>query len=313
MNGPKLVSREDWLAARKAFLVREKAFTRERDALAAARRDLPMMIVGKDYVFESPKGRKTLGDLFGPHPQLVVYHFMFGETWPEGCPSCSFWADNYERLDIHLAARDTALVCISNAPLKRLLAYRERMGWTFDWVSTAGNGFGIDFGVTFPDKQQTAAGGYNYSDRIFGEEMPGISTFLKLDNGRVAHCYSSYGRGIDILNTAYNILDLTPMGRHEEALGYPMAWVKRRDMYGVEGQVIGTDTASAVSLDRSPYALQHIAAPALSRACPQTGGRSRLKAGMAMGGNSTGFRQFEGPTRKSRLHPSPSCLMNMSR
>ncbi|WP_299817333.1 DUF899 domain-containing protein [uncultured Roseibium sp.] len=232
MTTPHIVNREDWLEARKAFLAREKAFTRERDALAAARRDLPVVIVEKDYQFDTPSGRRSLGDLFGSHPQLVVYHFMFGETWEEGCPSCSFWADNYERLDVHLAARDTALVCISNAPLEKLLAYRKRMGWSFDWVSSAGNGFGVDFGVTFPDKQQTAAGGYNYSEKIFGEEMPGISTFLKLADGRIAHSYSTYGRGIDILNTAYNILDLTPMGRHEEALDYPMAWVRRRDRYG---------------------------------------------------------------------------------
>lgn len=232
MSHPNIVSREDWLKARKVFLEREKAFTHERDALAAARRNLPMVIVEKDYLFDTPSGSRSLADLFGPHPQLVVYHFMFGETWEEGCPSCSFCADNYERLDVHLAARDTVLVCISNAPLEKLLAYGKRMGWSFDWVSTACNGFGVDFGVTFPGTQPTLAGGYNYTNKTFSEEMPGISTFLKLADGRIAHSYSTYGRGIDILNTAYNILDLTPMGRNEDALDYPMAWVRRRDRYG---------------------------------------------------------------------------------
>jgi predicted dithiol-disulfide oxidoreductase (DUF899 family) len=235
MQNPAIVSREDWLKVRTAFLEREKAFTKERDALSAERRALPMVLVDKDYVFETQDGTQTLSDLFGPHRQLVVYHFMFGETWTEGCPSCSFWADNFERIDVHLAARDTALVAISNAPLKTLDAYRKRMGWSFNWVSTAGNGFGVDFGVTFPDKENPTGLGYNYSGEPRGEEMPGVSTFLKLDDGRIAHTYSTYGRGLDILNMAYNLLDLTAMGRHEEDLPWPMAWVRRRDRYGVDG------------------------------------------------------------------------------
>ncbi len=239
MTTPKIVSREDWLEARKAFLKKEKDFTRERDALSAARRDLPMVIVEKDYVFDTPEGSKTLADLFGPHPQLLVYHFMFGETWQEGCPSCSFWADNFDRLDVHLAARDTAFVAVSNASLEKLENYKKRLNWSFNWVSIAqnghDNGFGADFGVTFPDKQDPTGLGYNYTGRVFGEEMPGVSTFLKLPDGRIAHAYSTYGRGIDGLNMAYNLLDLTPMGRHEENLSYPMAWVRRRDMYGAEG------------------------------------------------------------------------------
>ncbi|WP_428687573.1 DUF899 domain-containing protein [Roseibium sp.] len=232
MQAPKFVSLEDWIEARKAFLTREKAFTQDRDRLSAERRSLPMVLVEKDYVFDTNEGQKSLAGLFGPHPQLLVYHFMFGETWEEGCPSCSFWADNYERLDVHLAARDTALVAISNAPLEKLNAYSKRMDWTFNWVSTAGNGFGKDFGVTFPDKTDPTGLGYNYSGQVFGEEMPGVSTFLKLDDGRIGHSYSTYGRGLDILNMAYNLLDLTPMGRHEEGLQWPMAWVRRRDRYG---------------------------------------------------------------------------------
>ncbi|WP_422037679.1 DUF899 domain-containing protein [Roseibium sp.] len=233
MTHPQFVNRQDWLAARKALLEKEKSFTRERDALSAARRELPLVLVEKDYVFDTEDGRKSLADLFGPHPQLAVYHFMFGETWQEGCPSCSFWADNYDRLDTHLAARGTRLIAVSNAPLETLRAYKSRMGWSFDWVSTAGNGFGVDFGVTFPDKKDPTGRGYNYSgnDTVHSEELPGVSTFLKLDDGRVGHSYSTYGRGLDILNMAYNILDLTPMGRQEDDLPYPQAWVRRRDMY----------------------------------------------------------------------------------
>ncbi len=237
MTTHSFVSREDWLVARKALLAEEKAFTRERDRLSEARRNLPMVLIDKDYVFDTRGGRKSLGDLFGPHRQLAVYHFMFGETWEEGCPSCSFWADNYDHIDVHLAARDTALVAISNAPLERLEAYRKRMGWTFAWASTAGNSFGIDFGVTFPGKEDPTGRGYNYSGQgtTFSEELPGLSTFLKLDDGRIGHSYSTYGRGLDILNMAYNMLDMTPLGRHEGDLPYAQAWVRRRDMYGVEG------------------------------------------------------------------------------
>ncbi|WP_282046502.1 DUF899 domain-containing protein [Roseibium album] len=236
MTAPQLVSQEDWLEARKDLLAREKAFTRERDALSAARRQLPLVLVEKNYVFDTVSGRKSLAELFGPNRQLAVYHFMFGETWQEGCPSCSFWADNYERLDRHLAARDTSLISISNAPLETLQGYKERMGWTFEWASTAGNGFGVDFGVTFPDKKDQTGQGYNYSGKttVHSEELPGVSTFLKLDDGRVGHSYSTYGRGLDILNMAYNLLDLTPMGRHEDDLPYAQAWVRRRDMYGTD-------------------------------------------------------------------------------
>lgn len=229
---PNFVDRTTWLTARKSFLEQEKAFTKERDRLSQARRALPMVEVTKDYVFDTADGKKTLPDLFGPHPQLVVYHFMFGETWNEGCPSCSFWADNYDRLDVHLAARDTALISTSNAPLEKLLGYQKRLGWSFAWASTAGNSFSEDFRVTFPEKKVSGGNGYNYTAGAFAEELPGVSVFLKLPDGRIGHSYSTYGRGLDILNMAYNLLDLTPMGRHEEDLPYPMSWVRRRDQYG---------------------------------------------------------------------------------
>ncbi|WP_298984087.1 DUF899 domain-containing protein [uncultured Roseibium sp.] len=233
MSSPQIVNRDQWLEARKALLAKEKAFTRERDRLSAARRDLPLVLVNEGYVFDTRDGQKSLSDLFGSQKQLVVYHFMFGENWEEGCPSCSFWADNYERLDIHLAARDTALISISSAPLEKLEAYRTRMGWTFDWVSSQGTSFNNDFGVTFPGKEDPAGRGYNYSGQPVGtEELPGVSSFIKLGDGRVAHSYSTYGRGLDILNMAYNLLDLTHLGRHEDDLPYAQAWVKRRDTYG---------------------------------------------------------------------------------
>lgn len=231
MPEPKLVDRAEWLAARKDLLQAEKAFTRERDRLSEARRALPMVLIDTPYRFVSSSGEKSLSDLFGPHRQLVVYHFMFGQDWQEGCPSCSFWADNYDGLDIHLAVRDTALVTISNAPFGVLDGYKKRMSWRFDWVSTIGNSFSEDFGVTFPDKAVKNGQGYNYSDTAFAEELPGVSVFLKLDDGRIGHSYSTYGRGLDILNMAYNLLDLTPLGRQEDDLPYSMAWVRRRDQY----------------------------------------------------------------------------------
>jgi len=226
-----LVSRDTWLKARLELLDREKAFTKERDALSAARRKLPMVLIGKDYEFDTEAGPKSLAELFGGKSILIVYHFMFAPNWAEGCPSCSFWCDHFNGIDVHLAARNTALVIAANAPLKTLLDYRDRMGWTLNWVSAGQTTFGQDFGVTFP-----ASGGgedpvYNYTGQPHGEESPGLSVFTRLTDGRVAHSYSTYGRGLDILNTAYHLLDMTPKGRDEDSLAFSMAWLKRRDEY----------------------------------------------------------------------------------
>ena len=229
---PNLVSREDWLKERVALLEREKTFTRDRDALSAARRELPMVEVKDDYRFQSEEGTKSLSDLFGGKSQLIVSHFMFGSDWQEGCPSCSYFSDSYNQAVEHLAERDTAFVSISNAPLEVLLGYRDRLGWSFDWVSAAGTSFGNDFGVTFGEDEMDGDG-YNFGKKPYGAESPGVSVFFKLPDGRIAHSYSCYGRGLDILNTAYNLLDLTPKGRDEADLPYPMGWVKRRDTYGV--------------------------------------------------------------------------------
>jgi predicted dithiol-disulfide oxidoreductase (DUF899 family) len=225
----RIVGHEDWLKARTAFLAKEKEFTRLREELAQQRRQLPWEKIEKDYVFEGPEGRLTLADLFGKHEQLVVYHFMFGPDYEEGCPSCSFWADNFNGIDAHLAARATALVAVSRAPLAKFAPYKKRMGWTFRWVSSAGCDFNYDYGVSRRPGEKFLA--YNYGTiQRDSDEQPGISTFIKQD-GAVFHTYSAYTRGIDQVNGAYQLLDLTAMGRHEEGLSFPMAWVRRHDRY----------------------------------------------------------------------------------
>jgi predicted dithiol-disulfide oxidoreductase (DUF899 family) len=226
---PTIVSRADWRAARLALLAEEKSFDRARDALAAQRRALPMVRLDRDYRFADETGEVGLGDLFGGCRQLVVYHFMFGPDWAEGCPSCSFWADNFDGIDAHLRARDTALVAVSKAPLDKLMAYRQRMGWRFRWVSAGDSGFNEDFRVSFaPDSK---GGEYNFAPRTHaGSEMPGISVFFR-DGDSVLHSYSTYSRGLDMLNGAYHFLDLTPKGRDEGELPWSMAWVRRHDRY----------------------------------------------------------------------------------
>ena len=227
----RLVNRDDWLLERKALLEREKAFTRERDALTEARRALPMVAIDRAYVFETEDGPKSLDDLFDGKRQLIVYHFMYGADWQDACASCSFWSDHFDGIDVHLAARDTSFVAVSNAPLETLLAYRARMGWGFKWVSAGQTTFGKDFGVSFHDEASMNGAGYNYGQKPYASESPGLSVFYKMPNGVVAHSYSTYGRGLDILNSAYHLLDMTPNGRDEDALPHKMAWVRRHDEY----------------------------------------------------------------------------------
>jgi predicted dithiol-disulfide oxidoreductase (DUF899 family) len=227
-----IVSRDEWLAARKTLLAKEKELLRLRDELSAERRRLPWVRVDKTYVFDGPDGEETLADLFTGRSQLLVYHFMFGPDWSEGCPSCSFWADNFNGIVVHLEHRDVSLAAISRAPLEKLDAYKKRMGWSFKWVSSLGNDFNRDYHVSFtPQEQATAV--YNYAPRGFGSsEAPGVSVFAKDETGRVFHTYSCYARGLDSLNSAYQLLDLVPKGRDEDGLSYPMAWVRRHDRYG---------------------------------------------------------------------------------
>jgi predicted dithiol-disulfide oxidoreductase (DUF899 family) len=229
----KVVSQADWLAARKELLKKEKEFTRLRDQLSRQRRELPWEAVEKRYVFDGPKGKQTLGDLFGGKSQLIVYHFMFGPGWKEGCPSCSFLADTFDGAAVHLAQRDVNFVVVSRATLPEIEAFKKRMGWRFNWVSSSGSDFNFDYHVSF-SKDDKAKGKvyYNYDMTDFpSEEAPGTSVFYKNEAGEIFHTYSSYARGLDILLCAYNYLDLTPKGRDEDSLAHPMAWVRHHDRY----------------------------------------------------------------------------------
>ena len=226
-----IVSRDEWLEARKAHIADEKAFTKARDALSARRRTLPWVRIEKEYRFQTCEGEKTLGDLFGSNSQLIVQHFMFGPDWEAGCTSCSFWADGFDGFIEHLAHRDAMLVAVSNAPLAKLDAYKERMGWSFPWVSSEGNDFNQDFAVTFKkDELESGNPVYNFGSSSFPvTEAPGISIFHKPDTDTVVHSYSTYGRGLDMMNAAYHYMDLLPKGR-DEGDGN-MAWLRRRDEY----------------------------------------------------------------------------------
>ena len=234
MTNTKTVSQEEWLDARRKLLEQEKLYTQVGDELAALRRELPWVKVDQDYVFESPEGEESLADLFAGNSQLIVYHFMFGPDWDEGCPSCSFWADNYSGIDIHLQHRDATFITVSRAPLEKLQAYRKRMGWDFKWVSSQQNRFNFDFHVSFtPEELERGEVEYNYRNTAFpSSEGPGISIFCKDEKGDVFHTYSAYARGLDIFNGAYHLLDMTPKGRDEDQLEFTMAWVCRRDQYG---------------------------------------------------------------------------------
>jgi predicted dithiol-disulfide oxidoreductase (DUF899 family) len=231
MEPHKVVSRDEWLVARKAHLASEKKFTKARDELSRQRRELPWVKVDKNYMFDGPNGSETLADLFGGRGQLIVYHFMFGPGWEQGCPSCSFLADHFDGAVAHLAQRDVALVVVSRAPLGEIEAYKKRMGWKFKWVSSYGNDFNRDFHVSFTKEETEKGAEYNYMvGKIPSEELPGLSAFIK-DGAAVYHTYSSYARGLDTLVGTYNFLDLAPKGRDEDGLPWSMAWVRRHDEY----------------------------------------------------------------------------------
>jgi predicted dithiol-disulfide oxidoreductase (DUF899 family) len=229
----KVVSHEQWVAAREAFLTREKQFTRARDELNRQRQELPWEPVEKDYVFSGPDGKETLVELFDGRSQLIVYHFMFAPDWDAGCPHCSFWADNFGPVIVHMNQRDVSMVAISRAPYARLAAYRKRMGWTFKWLSSAGTTFNFDYGVSFTDEERRRGEAfYNFRKGDPGvSEREGVSVFYKDAAGTLFHTYSAYARGIDLLNTAYNYIDLAPKGRDEG--GRSQYWVRRRDEYPI--------------------------------------------------------------------------------
>ena len=229
-----VVSQEEWLAARKQLLSQEKEFTRLRDQLSAERRELPWVKVDKEYVFDGPDGKETLADLFDGRSQLIVYHFMFGPGWEQGCPSCSFVSDHIDGANWHLPQRDVTLLAVSRAPLAEIEAFKQRMGWRFKWVSSYENDFNHDFHVSFtPDEMARGEVYYNYTMTEFpSEEAPGLSAFYKDPSGAIFHTYSTYARGLDMLVGAYNYLDLAPKGRDEADLPWTMAWVRHHDRYG---------------------------------------------------------------------------------
>ena len=243
MTTHEVVSKDEWLKARKRLLAKEKEFTRMRDQLSAERRALPWLRIDKDYSFDGPNGRETLAQLFGDRSQLVVYHFMFAPEWDVGCKSCSFWADNFNGITAHLRARDVAFAAISRAPFAKLKGFAKRLGWTFKWVSSDESDFNYDFEVSFrPDALARGEATYNFAKlssfrsrgvvlNMTPSDMPGISVFAKDESGAVFRTYSTFGRGIDMMNTAYQYLDLVPKGRDEGEQGHTMAWVKLRDLY----------------------------------------------------------------------------------
>lgn len=228
-----VVSRGQWLAARRALLEKEKQHTHLRDELADLRRQLPWVKVEKPYAFETPCGTRTLPDLFGDKSQLLVYHFMFGPDWPEGCPSCSMVADQLNAVAPHVRQRDVSLVLVSRAPPEKLRAFQDRMGWeNLSWASSAQSDFNEDFGVALTEAQIKSGKVYNYGTQDFGiAEAPGLSAFAKRA-GDVYHTYSTYGRGLEGLLGVYALLDVAPAGRNEAGVRpHPMAWVKHHDQY----------------------------------------------------------------------------------
>ena len=233
INPAKVVSEAEWLVARKDLLSREKELTRLRDEVSRHRRELPWVKVDKEYVFDGPNGQETLADLFDGRSQLIVYHFMFGPDWEEGCKSCSYLADHFDGANWHLPHRDVSFVVISRAPMPKLDAYKKRMGWRFKWFSSRGNDFNFDYHVSATDEEQ-AKGKMHYNYQIqewVNDEMPGLSVFHKDEDGDVFHTYSTYARGLDILVGAYNFLDLVPKGRDEERFDSTMEWVRRHGQY----------------------------------------------------------------------------------
>jgi predicted dithiol-disulfide oxidoreductase (DUF899 family) len=230
MNAPKIVTRDEWLKDRRALLEKEKVFTRQRDELSEQRRELPWVMVDKDYRFTDVNGEHSMLDLFGECKQLMFYHFMYSADWEQGCQSCSYWADSFNGIDMHLAGRDIAFMAVSSAPIDTLEKYKERLGWRFRWVSVSDSDFNRDYHVSF-DAQSKEEGAidYNYKKQSFYmEELPGVSVFIRDESNRIFHTYSTYSRGVDILNAAYNYIDLSPLGRNEEN---GQSWVRRNDEY----------------------------------------------------------------------------------
>jgi predicted dithiol-disulfide oxidoreductase (DUF899 family) len=231
VNHP-VVSRQQWLAARKKLMAREKELTRLGDQVARERRALPWARIEKTYRFDTPVGPRTLAELFDGRQQLLVQHFMLAPGWEQGCKSCSYMADHTDPTLAHLAQRGVTFVAVSRAPLGEIERFRRRMGWKFPWVSSHDNDFNQDFHVSFTeDERANGTADYNYGDTPKGEEMPGVSVFWKDDTSQVFHTYSTYGRGVEVMMHTYRLLDLTPKGRDEDGLSFTMEWVRHHDRY----------------------------------------------------------------------------------
>ena len=235
-----IVSNEQWVARRKVLLAEEKTWTRERDRLAAKRRELPWVRIEKEYKFAGAGGPVTLAELFDGRSQLIVYHFMFGPEWKAGCPTCSFLADHVDGARQHFEHRDVSFCAVSRTSLEKIEAYRKRMGWKFRWVSSLANDFNFDFKVSFTDEMR-ASGHVQYNFGDIGDpgidELPGTSVFYKDSDGSIYRTYSSYARGGEVLLGAYGFLDLVPKGRDENGPRHDMGdWLKRHDEYGENGR-----------------------------------------------------------------------------
>ena len=237
----RIVSRDQWLAERRKLLAREKELTHLGDQVAAERRALPWVRMDKEYLFDTPQGRRPLADLFDGRHQLVMQHFMLAPGWEQGCKSCSYMADHTDPTLVHLYQRDTAFVAVSRAPLAEIERFRQRMGWTFRWVSSDGTDFNRDFHVTFtPEEMASGTADYNFGGKAHGAELPGVSVFWKDESGAVFHTYSTYGRGVEVMMHTYNLLDLTPKGRDEDGLDFTMAWVRHHDRYETAPKAAGS-------------------------------------------------------------------------
>jgi predicted dithiol-disulfide oxidoreductase (DUF899 family) len=233
LDNHRIVSKDEWLAARSALLKKEKEFTVLRDKLGQQQRDMPWVSVDKEYLFVGPNGKQTLSDLFDGRTQLIVYHFMYDPNWDGGCPSCSFWADNFNGIVVHLNQRDVTMIAVSRAPYSKIEEYKKRMGWNFKWVSSYDNDFNFDYHVSFTPKElseKKAFYNYNLQD-THSPEREGVSVFYKDTADHVFHTYSAYARGIDVLNVAYHYLDLVPKGRDEDGHEFAQFWVRRHDEY----------------------------------------------------------------------------------
>ena len=232
LDGHKVVSQPDWMAAAGELLAEEKEFTRARDRLSTKRRALPWVKVETEYIFDTPKGKKTLAELFEGRSQLIVYHFMFGPKATEGCHGCSLVSDTLNGNAAHMQARDVAFTAVSRGPLDKIEAFKKRMGWSFSWVSSGNNGFNYDFRVSFTKEDAAKGNNYNYGTMSFGgEDAPGLSVFYKNAQGEVFRTYSTFGRGLEDFLGVYRMLDCVPKGRDEAGLPSTMAWVKHHDKY----------------------------------------------------------------------------------